>query len=481
MLTDRRRAATTLAVAATVLLLLAPASAGATGISGDEVRDRIRGAWAGGIAAAAWGFPVEFDYTGRIVPRARVPRLTMRWINRYTFRNRHGPDETYVEVPFLDALSRDPLAGWAEWGPAFRDTSFRLYSANLRGRQNLRAGLAPPASGDPDHNPYAYNIDFQIEADFAGLVAPAQPGAAVDIAWRAGHVMNHGDGVYGGVMVAAMTARAFRARGVREIVRAGRLAVPAGSSYRAMIEDVIRWHRKHPRSWIKVWKLVERRWNAHRPEAKRDPRHVRHEFNIDAKLNGAYILLGLLYGRGEYERTVRIALRAGQDTDCNPANAGSIIGAWRGHDGLPARFTRGLRQGDNLPETDYTLRRAIRATLDAARGVTLARGGAPGRVWEIADSPLVTPLVERWPLTPTEPPQLQASASVSGRVASFTAQAQDLDGIGAYWWSFGDLDSAPGAAPVHAYRVPGSYTATVWAADSDGRTSAVSVPVEVPG
>ncbi len=57
----------------------------------------------------------------------------------------------------------------------------------------------------------------------------------------------------------------------------------------------------------------------------------------------------------------------------------------------------------------------------------------------------------------------------------------DLDGISAYWWSFGDLDSAPGAAPVHAYRAPGSYTATVWVADAHGRTNAVEIPVEVPG
>ena len=188
--------------------------------------------------------------------------------------------------------------------------------------------------------------------------------------------MNYGDGVYGGVMVAAMTAEAFRARSLGQIVQAGRLAVPEGSSYRAMIEDVIRWHRAYPGSWRKTWQLLERRWNKHDPSAKRDPRHVDHEFNIDAKLNGAYILLGLLYGRGDFTRTVKIAIRAGQDNDCNPNNAGSVIGAWRGFRRLPSRFRKGLAYGNPIRQTDYTLRRAINATLAAARGVTVAGGGS---------------------------------------------------------------------------------------------------------
>lgn len=461
--------------------LLAAPEAGAATLSDREVRDSIRGAWAGGIAGAAWGAPIEFDFNGRIVPRRRMPGYSMARANHYTFDEKGGPDETYVELPFLDPLSRDPYAGWPEWATAFSASRFRLFSANLRARQNLRRGLAPPASGDPDNNPFAYNIDFQIEADFAGLVAPAQPGAAVDIAWRAGHLMNYGDGVYGGVMVAAMTAEAFRARSLGQIVQAGRLAVPEGSSYRAMIEDVIGWHRAYPGSWRKTWQLLERRWNKHDPSAKRDPRHVDHEFNIDAKLNGAYILLGLLYGRGDFTRTVKIAIRAGQDNDCNPNNAGSVIGAWRGFRRLPARFRKGLELDNPIRQTGYTLRRTIKATLEAAQRITVAGGGSAGPgAWQIPDSPVVTPLLEQWPLAPDPAPQLQASASVAGNTVSFDASAQDPDGIGAYWWSFGDLGAASGSSPVHTYRLPGTYSATVWASDGLGRTSTRVLSVVVP-
>jgi ADP-ribosylglycohydrolase/PKD domain len=477
----RRQACAAVAALAVAAAALAP-GAGAATLTDKQVRDSVRGAWTGGIAGAAWGFPVEFDYVGRVVPRREVPRYSVAYANRYTFSHPYGPDETYMEIPFLDPLSRDPYAGWPEWGAALAATRFRLFSANLRARRNLAAGLAAPASGDPDNNPFAYNIDFQIEADFAGLVAPAQPGAAIDIAWRAGHVMNYGDGVYGGVMVAAMTAEAFRARKLSQIIQAGRLAVPEGSSYREMIEDVISWHRANPGSWRRTWRLLERKWNAHKPAAKRDPRHVEHEFNIDAKLNGAYILLGLLYGKGRYARSVGISLRAGQDTDCNPANVGSIIGAWRGFRRLPKRFVGGLRYGREISGTGYTIGEAIDATLHTAGRITVARGGAAAPAgWTIPDSPVVAPLLEQWPISPDPAPQLQASASLAGRTVSFDASAQDPDGIGGYWWSFGDLSSAPGPSPVHTYRAPGTYRATVWASDGLGRTSARVVDVAVPG
>jgi hypothetical protein len=36
------------------------------------------------------------------------------------------------------------------------------------------------------------------------------------------------------------------------------------------------------------------------------------EFNIDAKINGAYIAMGLLYGEGNIEKTTVISMRCGQ-------------------------------------------------------------------------------------------------------------------------------------------------------------------------
>ena len=394
---------------------------------------------------------------------------------------RAGPTRPTSRSPSSTLSSGIALAGWPEWGAALRRSKFLLFAENRRARRNLRRGIHPPASGDPNHNPYWSDIGFQIESDWAGLVAPAQPGAAVDLAWRAGHVIGYGDGVYGGVMVAAMHAEAFRAASVAEIVEAGRTAVPKGTAYRAMIEHVLRLHRRFPGSWKRSWDRIERRWNAHRPAVKPDPRYVHREFSLDQKLNGAYVLLGLLYGDGDFARTIRISMRAGQDSDCNPSNAASVIGTWLGYDAIPQRFTRGLSWDRRFPSTAYTLRRAVAATIAVAKDVTVAGGGTAGAPsWELPDSPVTTPIAERLPLRRDPRPKLDASAlGAGGLTVAFAAGARDRDGIRGYWWSFGDLSDGEGAMQLHTYRHPGTYRATVWAADRLGRTRARVLRIEV--
>jgi hypothetical protein len=472
---------TAVAVALGIASLAAPAQAAEqTGLSRQELRDKIAGGWIGSVIGGAWGDPVEFHYLGRRVPQRRMPRWSVPRAKRFPFITSGGPDDIYAEIPFLDAMRRHGVAaGWPEWAAAFGATRFKLFFANKQARKNIRAGILPPGSGDPAYNPNAYDIDFQIESDFAGMAAPSQPGAAIDIAWRLGHVMNYGDGVYGGVMVAAMHSAAFQAGSVREIVAAGRLAVPEGTTYRQMIEDVLRWHDRYPRDWGKTWRRLERRWNAHDPSVKHTK--VETEFNIDAKLNGGYVLLALLYGRGEFERTVRIAIRAGQDADSNAGNAASVLGTWIGRSNIPKRFREGIAYRRDLPHTDYTLVRAIAANMRLAGAVTRARGGETSGIrWTVQPSPAEPPAFEQWPLLATDAPAVTVSAVPGpGRTVSFAAEATDADGIRDVWWSFGDLSGARGAAAAHTYRRAGDYRVIVWVADALGRTSVRELDVTV--
>ena len=82
-------------------------------------------------------------------------------------------------------------------------------SANLAARRALKRGVPAALSGTPEHNAHANDIDFQIEADFVGLMTPGLPQASNDLCFRAGRVMNHGDGIYGGMFVSCMYAAAF--------------------------------------------------------------------------------------------------------------------------------------------------------------------------------------------------------------------------------------------------------------------------------
>lgn len=472
-------------LAAVIALCVAPVRADAQApqpslapISSKRVNDAIAGGWLGEVVAGAWGYPVEFDFNGRLVPPKLIRRYRPGFTNRYNFGggNRSAADETYVEIPMIEALDRYGLqADWAQLAEPFAATRFLLFGANWQARQNIRMGILPPDSGAPPNNLHSMDIDFQIESDFIGMVAPGQPAAAVELAWRLGHLMNYGDGVYGGVMVSAMHAAAFRASGVDEIVAAGQAAVPEGTVYRRMIDDVIAWHRANPRNWKATWRLLERNWNH--PDHHHSGEQI--GFNIDADLNGAYILLGLLYGGGKFERTVRISIQAGQDADCNPSNAASVLGTWLGRTGIPKKFKKRVAMNKRIAGTDYTLARAISVNTGLAARLTTLRGGtAADPEWGIPADVLQPPAFEQF-VPGDSPPSIRAvEVQKNGQTARFQVDAGP--GIRDTWWSFGDLSGAHGQDVSHNYRQPGEYRVNLWIASTSGTTTHRELTVVVP-
>jgi hypothetical protein len=161
--------------------------------------------------------------------------------------------------------------------------------------------------------------------------------------------MNYGDGWYGGVYVAAMYSLAFISNDINYIVNEGLKAIPSQSDFYKCISDVIYWHEQHPADWIRTWQLCEDKWGV-------DigcPDGVFRPFNIDAKINSAYIVIGLLYGDGDYGKTLDISTRCGQDSDCNPASAGGILGTMLGYSNIPFYWKQGLDKVENI-DFSYT-------------------------------------------------------------------------------------------------------------------------------
>jgi hypothetical protein len=227
-------------------------------------------------------------------------------------------------------------------------------------------------SGTPKYNAHANDIDFQIEADFVGLMAPGLPVASTEIAWRAGRVMNYGDGIYGGIFVSCMYSQAFVEDNVRKVVEAGLACLPEKSPYARTIADVLNWSRTE-KDWKRTWRLVEDKWNKREP----CPDGAMKPFNIDAKLNGAYIALGLLYGDGDFFKTMDISTRAGQDSDCNPASACGVLGVMHGYKRIPDEWKSGIPAIANskFRYTDYTLRTIVESTLKRAISLAQKEGG----------------------------------------------------------------------------------------------------------
>ena len=256
-------------------------------LSRQAFEDKVRGGWAGQMIGVSFGAPTEFRFNGRII-EGDLPAWTPNRIE-----NAIDQDDLYVEMTFAAVMDRVGLEATSEqYGEAFRTSKYRLWHANAGARRLLDRGIKAPWSGHPKYNVHANDIDFQIEADFIGLMAPGLPADATHYATRVGRVMNYGDGLYGGVFVASMYAAAFFERDPRKVVEAGLASLPRDSAYARIIRDVLRWSAEHPTDWRRTWQLIEDTWDKDDP----CPDGTLQPFNIDATLNGAYIALGLLYG-----------------------------------------------------------------------------------------------------------------------------------------------------------------------------------------
>jgi len=357
----------TVCVGLMLLAFAAPAMGDEARLSLGELDNKIRGGWAGQMIGVAVGGPTEWDAKGVTYtePLNWDPALMNRVLRQ---------DDLYVEMTFchvLDTIGLD--ASQTDFGVAFGLSRYKLYHANMVGRHNVRRGIKPPTSGHPMYNAHANDIDFQIESDFIGLMSPGMPRTAAEYADRIGHVMNYGDGVYGGTFVSAMYSTAFFENDPRKIVEAGADALHSESRYARVIRDVLDVHKREPNDWIAAWSVVNDKY------ANRDvcPKGAFSPYCIDAPVNGAFVAIGLLYGGGDFKKTLEIALRCGQDSDCNPATAAGVIGVVVGFDALPEDWQDAANAlGDaKYSYTDYSFDSICESTLRRAKRLIAAKGG----------------------------------------------------------------------------------------------------------
>jgi len=286
-------------------------------------------------------------------------------------------DDVYMDLTFVDVFDKEGLDAPAlSHAKAFANADYALWHANQAARYNILNGIEPPASGYWENNTHADDIDFQIEADFAGLMNPGMVNSSSEVCDRVGHIMNYGDGWYGGVYVAAMYALSFYSDDISFIVEEALRAIPVESQFFQCIHDVISWHSQYPDDWKQTWFEVERKWSS-------DigcPDGVFRPFNIDAKINAAYIVIGMLYGEGDFGKTLEISTRCGQDSDCNPASAGGILGTVLGYDRIPAAWKAGLGRVEDMDfrYTTMSLKDTYEMGFNQALGMVERNGGTIG-------------------------------------------------------------------------------------------------------
>ena len=181
---------------------------------------------------------------------------------------------------------------------------------------NLKQGIHAPESGSIKLNGkiMAEQIGAQIFIDGFGLVSPGDPELAVELAKKAGSVSHDGESIYGAQVVAAIEAYSFIETDIKKIIEESKKFIPKESEIFKLISD------------IQNWSSGNIDWEQARIKIDEKYGYSKFPMNPHIVPNHALIILSLLFGDDNFQKSLMIANTAGWDTDCNSGNVGCILG-----------------------------------------------------------------------------------------------------------------------------------------------------------
>lgn len=233
----------------------------------------------------------------------------------------------YVAKAWLN-YARDGI-GMFWWGGYGVSTEHTAYI-------NLTKGIPAPQSGSAATNGKLLSdqIGGQIFIDTWGLIWPGQPDKAADYAQAAASVSHDGEGLNGARYIAACIALAFQEQDIGKIVELALQEIPSESLYAKVVEAVIAHHKAHPDSWESCLKMLHRDWG-----------YDKYGGVCHIIPNAGVCVLAMLYGAGDFNRTVEIATMCSWDTDCNAGNVGTVLGVLTGLNGIAPHYRAPINDG----------------------------------------------------------------------------------------------------------------------------------------
>ena len=265
----------------------------------------------------------------------------------------YGPDVTTEQIgrTWLNYVIEERTTVW--WGGVGASAEHTAY-VDLKGEQPV-----------PKSDVLSEQIGAQNFIDGWAMMCPGDPERAADLARLAASVSHGGEAVYAAQVIAAMEAAAFVEPDIGRLLDTGASLIPRDSVIARVIDDVRGWHAADG-DWRRTRERIEERYG-----------YDRYRGLCHVVPNHALIILGLLYGDGDFDRSLMVVNTAGWDTDCNSGNLGCLLGIRGGVEAIGPKWREPVRDRMYLSSAD-----GGRAVTDAAaEAVRLVNLGRPGEPW----------------------------------------------------------------------------------------------------
>lgn len=289
----------------------------------EEFRDKVRACWLGKNIGGTLGGPYEgkrdiLNVEGFVTsPGEPLPNddldLQLVWLNAV---QRHGLDRITPELLGQYWIDRI-VPYWNEYGI---------------GKINMKAGILPPMSGEFDNNYWKHSNGAWIRTEIWACLTPGWVQRTCQLAYCDASVDHgHGEGTNAAIFVAAIESAAFVETNIRKLIDIGLMSIPPESRVVRSVSLALECFNNGLD------------WKETRKKIVQDSADLGW---FQAPANVAFVIIGLLWGKGDFKTSMLIAINCGDDTDCTAATIGSIMGILYGTKGIPTDWTEYI--GDKI-------------------------------------------------------------------------------------------------------------------------------------
>lgn len=278
----------------------------------EELKDKIHACWIGKNIGGTMGTPYE-------------GKKEMQDISGFNSEKGAPLPNDDLDLQLVFLLAMEEYGPWQMSPAVLAEYWLTMITPNWNeygiGKSNARAGWLPPMSGEINNETWRHSNGAWIRSEIWACLAPGYPEIACRYAFMDASV-DHGysEGSYAEIFTAALESMAF-----------------AGGTPREMIDRALTFLPEDCR----VYRCVKRITELYdKGVSWQDAREITVDENKDlgwfqAPGNLAFVTIGLLYGEGDFKKSMIYAIDCGDDTDCTGATVGAILGILNGTKGIP--------------------------------------------------------------------------------------------------------------------------------------------------